>query len=316
MSASLDTSGLRPDVTGGGLGGMPPIDDPCGAGLDWRNGVEGLRRSIAQSATPTDAVLASVIERDIIPRLMLAQEAAPRREARARGALDIRDSTAFARFVLASDPPTIIDQIELLLENGIRLQRIYTDLLAPVARKLGELWEQDRCTFVEVTIGLSRLQQVLHEVARRGTRTPQRHKVPRIYLVPVPGEQHTFGLSMVEEFFLHAGWETACDHAASAETILQTVSRKALDVIGFTIGTDTFFEPMVRLVESVRPIAERRGITILVGGKFLHDHPHLAGQLPGTTLVLDGVSAVGIAEELIARSPREIGSLAAPQTGP
>ena len=41
------------------------------------------------------------------------------------------------------------------------------DLLAPAARLLGEYWEDDRCDFVDVTMGLWRLQEVVHEIAAR-----------------------------------------------------------------------------------------------------------------------------------------------------
>ena len=45
------------------------------------------------------------------------------------------------------------------------LELLFLRLLAPAARRLGELWEGDLCTFTDVTIGLSHLQQVLRELS-------------------------------------------------------------------------------------------------------------------------------------------------------
>ena len=129
-----------------------------------------------------------------------------------------------------------MEKVEQLLCRGVRLERIFLDLLAPVARKLGEFWEEDRCTFADVTLGLARLHQVLHEIGRRGFHPNVLNAKRRAYFVPSPGEQHTFGLSMLEEFFLHAGWETASNHSASASTIVETAAAQRLDVIGFSVG--------------------------------------------------------------------------------
>ena len=49
--------------------------------------------------------------------------------------------------------------------RGASVETLYLDLLAPTARHLGDLWDADVCDFTEVTVGLGRLQQVLHELS-------------------------------------------------------------------------------------------------------------------------------------------------------
>ncbi|NJK90043.1 MAG: cobalamin B12-binding domain-containing protein [Myxococcales bacterium] len=88
---------------------------------------------------------------------------------------------------------------------------IFLDLLAPVARLLGDLWLIDLCTFTDVTIGLSRLQQLVRELAPA---FEDGHDLRgfghRALLAPAPGEQHTFGMHLVEEFLRRAGWDVGC----------------------------------------------------------------------------------------------------------
>ena len=58
--------------------------------------------------------------------------------------------------------------VSTLCEQGQSLQWILLELFAPAARHLGQQWEQDTRDFAEVTLGLSRLQQLLQGRARAG----------------------------------------------------------------------------------------------------------------------------------------------------
>jgi methanogenic corrinoid protein MtbC1 len=254
----------------------------------------------------SEAALTRMIEREIIPRLYLAHSGcAPTARAEPttedKPPPDITDQDGFATLVLNSDTKEILERIQALVDCGIGLRRIYLDLLAPVARRIGEFWEQDRCTFVDVTIGLARLQQVLREIGRSNG---ERHFGPirkrRAYLVPAPGEQHTFGLSMVEEFFLQAGWEADSDTAASAQAIIQNVSHQSLDVIGFTLGCEAFLERLLEFIPKARKASLNKNVAVMVGGRLFVDHPTIASRVAApTAVVFDGGTAVARVEDLL-----------------
>ncbi len=278
--------------------------ESCGAGIDWSRGLKGLPRTNKRSPGAAGSLLTKVIEGEIIPRLFLAHRNPPIAKAaeKSENLTDIGNSDVFARLVLASEPAEIVDRVEALMARGIKLERIFVDLLAPVARKLGEFWEEDTCTFTDVTLGLARLHQVLHEISRRnGGGQYQSAAKRRAYFVPSPGEQHTFGLSMLEEFFLHAGWETASDHSAQESTILKTAREQKLDVIGFSIGCNEFLDSLSQLVERTREASRNRDVIIMVGGRLFLENPGLAAKIGCATVVADGVHAVQTAEALVSR---------------
>ena len=50
-----------------------------------------------------------------------------------------------------------------MLSRGICLETLWLDVLAPAARRLGSLWLNDGCSFVDVTAGVASLQEVLHD---------------------------------------------------------------------------------------------------------------------------------------------------------
>jgi methanogenic corrinoid protein MtbC1 len=264
-----------------------------GAGADTRDrpgtGVSG-------------SAIAKLLEREIIPQLMLSHRPAgdPVIRGRAAPRLALENLDEFARLVLARDAAEIIRVLDTLLADGVELSRIYLDLLAPAARRIGEMWNDDAVSFFEVTVGLARLQQVLHEITRRNNESTGRWRPRRrIYLVPAPGEEHTFGLSMIEKFFLHAGWQTTMDHAAAETTIVDTVSSSYFEVLALSVATARFFTPLRRLIKRVRSHSLNRDIVVLVGGLFVKENPEIGGALEGAISVLNGEAAVEIAENLV-----------------
>ena len=150
-----------------GQGPRQKLDtDSCSGGIDWSRGLQGLPRVSREFSDLSGSLLTKVIEGEIIPRLFLAHRALSGSGPPETGQDNVLTSEAFARLVLVSESDEILAHVETLLDHGMTLERVFLDLLAPVARKLGEFWEEDHCTFTDVTLGLSRLHRVLHEVAR------------------------------------------------------------------------------------------------------------------------------------------------------
>ena len=161
----------------------------------------------------------------MVPRLVLAGRAAAC-EAAANGrdtaAPGPEDVVALVGLVIADDAAASLAYVEALRARGIPLERLYLDLFAVVARRLGQLWTEDLCSFADVTVGLVRLQGLVREYSPAFMpsvegRDPRRSAL----LIPVPGEQHTFGLAMVAEFFLRAGWEVHSDPMISVRRAVE-----------------------------------------------------------------------------------------------
>ncbi len=305
MTVLLDTSSANGQAGNATGSKSSYAEDPCGE-LAYLEGIEDLKRALGRSLGAPRTLLASVIEREIIPRLFLTHRGAfeaPRDQQLPTDVIPMEDHEAFAQLVLNGETAQILNQVQALMDLGIKLERIYLEVLAPVARTLGIMWEEDRCTFTDVTMGLSRLQQVLREISRHADPGSHRSTMRRrAYLVPAPGDQHTLGLSMIEEFFLHAGWETASDHAATASTILQTVSTRHIDVLGFSIASESFFKPLSDLIRRVRKASLNRDMVIMVGGRLFADRPEFAAKIRHAVVLSEGAHVVDMAENLISRA--------------
>jgi methanogenic corrinoid protein MtbC1 len=260
----------------------------------------------------SDALLLKVIEGEIIPRLLLAHTGGPKKNDDVQpihtSLANASDVEAFARLVLNSEAGEIVENVQALLNHGAPLQQIYLDLLAPVARLLGIYWMEDRCTFTDVTLALSRLHHVVHELGRRSREAVSRPDAARsAFFAPAPGEQHTFGLTILEELFQHAGWRTASDHGGSSGVITRAVASEVMDIVGFSVGCERFLDPLSALIAKLRTASRNRDMVVMLGGRVFCDHPDLGANLGADSVLREGDDAVEVAEHLVAENQRRCG---------
>lgn len=256
------------------------------------------------------ALLSRAIEDEIIPRLMLAHPTAgdclPLKES-VSPQVSQEDVQAFAKLVLAPDENVAQACIEAMRTSGISVETIYTDLLAPVARYLGELWEDDLCDFTEVTVGLGRLQQVLRELSPAFGQSNTSTSGNRVLLLPGPGEQHTFGLVMVAEFFRRAGWDVGGGPWEAGADPVVMVQREWFDVVGFSLGNVTQLDDLAACIKSVRAAALNKSICVIVGGPLFLANPEYVAHVNADAASTDGAQAPELAARLV--SARGQGSM-------
>jgi methanogenic corrinoid protein MtbC1 len=262
--------------------------------------------SSAHSADRRRVVLvARALEADVIPRLVLSRgdDLAQSRPGRDGEVLQQEDMAALSRIVMAGDLAGANAYVAALRARGVSLPRIYIDLLAPTARHLGDLWLEDRCDFASVTAGLCCLQQVVlansNEFGPR-QRRPQGGQERRILLAPTPGEQHTFGLVLVGEFFRRQGWEVVSATGADAKEIVALAKRHWFGMVGFTMAGEERLELLARLIRDVRHTTRNPRLGVLVGGQTFLERPELVALAGADAMATDGEQAVLKAETLLA----------------
>lgn len=250
------------------------------------------------------AWLARTIEAEIIPRLMLAHRGdrlafPPYPQAELRPSPD--DVVELARLSLGQDAEAPPAFVRLLRARGMRLETVFLELLAPAARHLGVMWETDQCSFSEVTIGLWRLQQVMHELSPEFERdaAPARSQ-RRAILVPVPGSQHTLGLFMVAEFFRREGWDVWGDATLSAAEIVHAAHAQWFDLLGLSIGSETHERALASVILDARKKSRNPSLVVIVGGPIVTADPAMVARVGADATAHDAPDAVQRAERLVA----------------
>lgn len=295
------------------LFGAPPLDGwpESVCGTVGAPGIDELLRVDTAEASNDDGLrsvlLAKAVEYEIIPRLMLAHRV--ERDAMSQPVsngvqVSPEDVAPFGELVLHGDDSDLRSFVAALRDRGVPIESIFLDLLAPVARHLGDLWDRDLCSFTEVTVGLGRLQQLLRENSAafaHFTSDESSDSTRRVLLMPCPGEQHTFGLSLVGEFFHRAGWDVITSFVAS-DGAPGMVQKDWFDVVGFSLGCEAGIERLSETMEQVRRKSLNPGVSIIAGGAIFGLHPEFGSRLPVDAIITDGPAAPALAAKLLADS--------------
>jgi len=247
------------------------------------------------------ARLARTIESEIVPRLMLTRgvnrgHEPPATESRSP---DRSDVSELVRLLIAHDVSVAGAYVEAVRQRGASLEAVCLELLAPAARQFGMLWEHDECDFMQVTVGLCRLHQLLRQLSPEfGTNELDRKVNRRILLAPCPGEQHTFGLSLVAHFLKRADWDVWHEFPVSAAQIVDIVRQISFAVIGLSVGTQARLDALAETIGLIRRESRNKAIGVLVGGPILVERPELARLVGADATAADGPQAVLRAEHI------------------
>ncbi len=287
--------------------GFGPLSVVRGTGTERSSSEDcGVETPALRIISPPRSV-AGMIEGEIIPRLMAAHGAgqleivasagAPAAEA---GATIVdTDIAAFAPLALDADACALIDHVDRLLARGVSIDGILVDLLAPAARELGVWWEEDRCDFVDVTMGLWRLQEVARELSGRLSIDHGMGDARRALFAALPGDQHSFGTVIVEEMFRRDGWDTEVALDPDTPELLEKVSRGWYDLVGLTVSCDCNIAPLPSLIHALRSVSRNPQLCVMVGGRVFLQDPTLAKRVGADGTAADARLALRTAAGLV-----------------
>ena len=249
----------------------------------------------------------NAVEVEIIPRLLLANRAvlAPAIATPCDTAPPSAEEVAeLTELLLSRDVDVATGFVAAIGARGLPVETLYLDLLAPTARRLGDLWTDDLCNFADVTIGVCRLYQVLHEIGPTFDRvTDQREHGRRALLVPVPGEQHSFGLSVVAEFFRRGGWDVWSGPELSRADLVRTVRSEWFAVVGLSVACDRALDAASAAIRAVRRASRNRAVGVMVGGPLFVEHPDYVALVGADATAVDARQATLQAHHLLALLP-------------
>jgi MerR family transcriptional regulator, light-induced transcriptional regulator len=252
--------------------------------------------------------LRSTVESQIIPRLMMLHGSQDRSRRQGAGNDNICsdfDIVEFSEIILDCDPAMARAYIDRLIDSGIGLDRILLGLMAPAARRLGELWLADVRSFAEVTIGLGQLHQLLriYGPAFESECTDEPMGC-RMVLSPVRGEQHTFGLSLVDLYMRQAGCDVELFPRFELPAMTRRVNTEWVDVIGLSAGCDVLIDELSSDIKSLRRASFNHSVEVIVGGPAFVGHPERVASVGADGFAEDAPNAVRLVSGIMKKSVR------------
>jgi methanogenic corrinoid protein MtbC1 len=218
-----------------------------------------------------------------------------------------------AQLVLSSDAREAAAYVTSLRDSGLSVDLLFEELLEPAARLLGELWNRDDLDFIDVTLGVARLQALLsvfnctHVLAAHSTRRS-------VLMMTVPGEQHSFGITMVEQFLVAGGWQVTSERGIAPELLAALVAKEWFAVVGIALSKERDLEAAAAAVASIRKHSCNDAIGVMVGGPVFNAEVDRAREIGADGTAASGPSAVVLAQKLLDRAlatPATLSSLAA-----
>ena len=243
------------------------------------------------------------METEILPRLLaqarsdvgpvLHHDSAPM-------PLTASDVDRFVRASLSDDEDACPRFISGLIDDGQSLERLCLDLLAPAARKLGVLWEDDEADFLEVTLGLGRMQRVVRDLGRRtSAETPMSADAGQAFLCGMPEEQHSFGLAMVAELFVADGWGVTVGPPLGVDDVEHEVSAHWYDIVGLSAGVHERIPAIAKVIRRIRRASLNANVAVLVGGRPFNENPEMVSQVGADASAPDAAQGPLVARTLV-----------------
>ncbi len=286
-------------------GVAPPVWRKLFAGPLGRDERDAPASSLDNSPLADDSINA-IIEGEIIPRLLMAHASdnAPGMVRRDQE-ITATDAQKFAALPLRLEAAGLLEEVDNFLEQGVSVEAILLDLLAPAARTLGEMWESDECDFIDVTMGLWRLQEVMRDVSARAPHSIENSPKNnwRVLFSPVPGDQHQFGALMLDEIFSRAGWNSQVLDKPQRRELLDLLAAEPFDLVGLTITRDCPSASLNNLIKAMRSVSSNPNIAIIIGGNAVNEDPTIVAETGADGTGPDAQAALKVAERLVQSAP-------------
>lgn len=158
-------------------------------------------------------------------------------------------------------------------------------LFEKIAIALGEKWVDDEADFLDVTIGMARLQAVLRGyVEAQIVEPPRAHETCDVLIATMPGEEHTFAATLLELNMRLLGWNTTLFSAKTHKDFARKVEADCYDVVCLSWSTDALTDSLANLKTTIEAFDIEKRPVLIAGGA--------AAEREGKWLVRVGVDYI------------------------
>jgi methanogenic corrinoid protein MtbC1 len=180
--------------------------------------------------------------------------------------------------------------------------RVVAELLfGPVARIMGDDWCADDCDFLKVTIAVSRMQRLFRRITTQYPPLATPDLARSALLAPAPGEQHTFGLSIVDDAMRRAAWEVDCCGCNEDAKFLRLAAANHYVIIGVSVSVGRLLPDLVSVITKARARSRNKSVVLMAGGSLAQENPQRMIDAGFDLVAVDAASAVALAEAAMAK---------------
>ena len=200
--------------------------------------------------------------------------------------------------VLARDKREAVRLIVGTAEDGVPISDLYIEVLQPVQREIGRLWQNNEITVAQehyctavTQLVMSQLYSYVFSGEKNG------HKM---VMTCISGELHEVGARMVADFFEISGWDTYFMGAnMPVESIVDAIIENDAELIGISVTMNygvPFAQELIGRIKSNVQVAKTK---VLVGGRPFLLSDTLWRVTGADGFAIDAAAAVVQGEQLV-----------------
>lgn len=163
--------------------------------------------------------------------------------------------------------------IKSLMATGVESKDVYQSYVPAAARFLGELWVSDRASFVDVTIGASRLQSLFRDNNLNLTSPLADRTIPlgQSVLMVIPEyEHHALGAFVIaDNLRRHGLWVHMAIGLKDAE-LAELIRTSRFAMIGISVATRSTVEKTTGVIDYIRSHVDYVP-PIVIGGRVVEE---------------------------------------------
>lgn len=167
-----------------------------------------------------------------------------------------------------------------LVASGVSTEEIFQSYIPAVSAYLGELWVSDRASFVDVTVGASRLQGLFRDKEVDAPAQWSDRSIPlgQSVLMVVPQfEQHALGAFVAADNLRRHGLWVHMAIGLTREELAELSGTRRFAMIGITVATRNSVEKTTELIDYLRSNANYMP-PIVIGGRAVEADPNAVSK--------------------------------------
>lgn len=166
---------------------------------------------------------------------------------------------------------------------------LVNDYIPEAARRLGQGWVDDTLSFIDVTLGVSRLADLLQSIGHWHGDDVLVEGMPSVLMVIPPGEQHTLGAAVLACRMRQMGVSVCLRIAPALSDLAALIATRGFAGALVTLGNEERADSCGILVRALQTLGKGQ-LKVAVGGAVIESCPDLT-QRTGADLVTNDLLA-------------------------
>ncbi|MCH8465124.1 MAG: hypothetical protein LAT78_00910 [Roseinatronobacter sp.] len=160
---------------------------------------------------------------------------------------------AFCEALIQPDPEAAQRFVEARRAEGLTRMGVYFGYISAAACTLGEKWDNDELSFMDVTLGTGHLYALMRALrAERAVDFRKFNDERRALFATVPGENHGIGVTIAADHFRENNWQIDLQIGTDFDTLVTHAQQTCPRIIGLSLSTEERLDTLARLVVALR----------------------------------------------------------------